>query len=79
MHHIQDRWSWTTDVLQSLMLDEQVYIIKEIDLYVHWLVEKTNDVQGKRYSKNAALTEEGPPGMPNQVVCKHIGFQSPML
>lgn len=73
MHHIFDQISLAADILQSLVSDEKVQIVKEIFVYVHLLVVRKNDVPAELDSKNATLFEEASLVTPHQLVFMRTG------
>ena len=50
--HIQDQGSWTRDLFESLHDDDKIRVVKEIGIFVLWIVSDGSKVQAERDHNN---------------------------
>ena len=62
--YIQDQGSWARDLFKSLPDDDKIRVVKEIEIFVIWIMSDGSKVQAERDHNKAAKTIETPPGMP---------------
>ena len=71
--HIKDQGSRTCDLFESLYDDDKIRVVKEIGIFVLWIVSNGLKVQAERDHNNIARTIEAPPVMPAELVrCKRV-------
>ena len=71
--HIQDQGSWACDLFESLPDDDKIRIVKEIGIFVLWIMFDGSKVQVERDHNNVAGTIEAPPIMPAELVKMRTG------
>lgn len=70
---IQDHGCWACDLFDNLPNVDKICVVKEIGIFVIWIVSDGSRVQAKRNHKNATITIEEPPVMPAKLVKMQTG------
>jgi hypothetical protein len=71
--YIQYQGSWARDLFESLPDDDKIRVVKEIGIFVLWIVSDGSKVQTERDHNNTARTIEAPPVMPAELVKMRTG------
>ena len=71
--HIQDQGCWARDLFESLLDDDKIRVVKEINFFVIWIVSDGSKVQAECDHNNAAITIEALPVMPAELVKMQTG------
>ena len=78
--HIQYQGSWARDLFESLPDDNKIRVVKDIGIFILWIVPDGSKVQAERDHNNDAWTIEAPPVMPAELVKMRMGvFTSDVL
>ena len=65
--HIQDLGLWARELFESPPDDDKIRVVKEIGIFVLWIVSDGSKVQDERDHNNTARTIEAPPVMPAEL------------
>jgi len=71
--HILNQGSWDRDLFESLPHDDKIHVVKNIGIFVMWIVSDGLKVQAERDHNNAVMIIEAPPVMFAELVKMQTG------